>query len=416
MKNRKSHFILISLTLIFLLLLLFIQINQLIETAETEKRHFAQSVKLSLSLATEQMSRDRKMCSNVQSCLLDTQSFKSQELKKLEWHRVDSIIKSNLDQYKIDLEYDFEIVNMDLNNLKIKQDTCEVCYSESLEIALQQAGSQLIVRFPEKNMFIIKRIGTMFISSIMLILLVTASFILTLSLYLRERKLAGRIKDFINNMVHEFKTPIASIGFANHRIQNNKEFTLPEKLHKYTQIIDNEKNKLQEQIGTILDLAQLESEFSPRNFSTVDMRVILEEAIQAVELCVSDKNGQIKFQNHAIKTELFGSKSHLVNAFSNLLDNACKYSNGDMQISINMYNQNGDIHVEIIDNGMGISAKNQKYVFEKYYRVPTGNIHNIKGYGIGLSYVNEVVRMHQGKIKLRSAEGKGSTFSIYLPC
>ncbi len=415
MNKKKLHFILISSTFIFLLLLLYIQINQLIETAETEKRHFAQSVKLSLSLAAEQMSRDRKMCRNVQFCLLDTQSFHTQELKKLEWHRVDSIIKNNLIQYNLDLAYDFEIINASANDLKTRQDTCEVCYSESLEIALQQSGTVLIVRFPEKSMFIIKRIGPMFISSIMLIFLVTASFILTLSLYLREKMLADRIKDFINNMVHEFKTPLASIGFANHRIQNNKEIELPNKLIKYTEIIDSEKNKLEEQIGNILDLALLESSFRPSDFSEVDIKTVIEEAINSVTLCISDKNGSIDFQNKATGAIVLGSKAHLINAFSNLLDNACKYSNGDLKISIRISNLYKEILVEIADNGIGISSKHQKYIFEKYYRVPTGNVHNIKGYGIGLSYVNEVVKMHHGKIELKSSEGNGSVFSVYLP-
>jgi len=415
MNKKRLHFILIFSTFIFLLLLLIIQFNQLIETAETEKRHFAQSVKLSLSLAAEQMSRDRKMCKNVQSCLLDTQSFQSQELRRLEWHRVDSIIKNNLQQYNLDLAYEFEIVNASANDLKATQDTCETCYSESLEIALQQSGTMLTVRFPEKKMFIIKRIGAMFISSIMLIFLVTVSFILTLSLYLREKMLADRIKDFINNMVHEFKTPLASIGFANHRIQNNKEIELPEKLLKYTEIIDNEKNKLQEHIGNILDLAVLESDFRPSNFSKLDMTLIIEEAIESVQLCLSEKKGIIEFNNKASQSFLNGSKAHLINAFSNILDNACKYSNGDLKISITMYNLNEEILVEITDNGIGISGKYQKFIFEKYYRVPTGNVHNIKGYGIGLSYVNEVVKMHKGKVKLKSMEGKGCIFKVYLP-
>jgi two-component system phosphate regulon sensor histidine kinase PhoR len=415
MNKRKSHIILIISTLIFLILLFFIQIKQLIETAETEKRHFAQSVKLSLNLVATEMSRDRKMCKNVQSCLLDTQSFQNQELKKLEWHKVDSIIKFNLEQYNIDLDYEFEIFKAGSGLLNGIEDTCEACYSESLEIALQQSGMELMVRFPEKNMFIVKRIGGLFISSITLIILVTFSFILTLSLFLKEKMLAERIKNFINNMVHEFKTPLASIGFANHRIQSNKEYVLPEKLIKYTEIIENEKNQLQHHVSNILELAQMESEFKPVRFGIVNIKSAIEEAIQGIDWCINEKNGSIDFLLHTDETNVNGSKFHLINAFSNLLDNACKYSLGELKIKICLSKIKDQLLIEIIDNGIGISAKHQKFIFEKFYRVPTGNIHNIKGYGIGLSYVLEVVKMHKGKIELKSSEGNGSTFSIYLP-
>jgi len=415
MKDRKSHFILISSTLIFLLLLLFIQINQLIETANTEKRHFAQSVKLSLNLVAEQMSHDRKMCRNVQTCLQDTQSNKSQELRKMEWHRVDSIIKYNLEQYDINLAYNFEILNTGTKSILVPHDTCEVCYSESLEIALKQSGIDLMVRFPEKNMFIIKRIGPMFIFSVLLIFMVTASFFLTLNLYLREKRLSDGIKDFINNMVHEFKTPLSSIGFANHRLANNKDYQLPDKLKKYTEIIDIEKNKLQENIGQILDLAILESEFKPENYSIVNINKIIEEAIDSVSLYIQDKNDEIDFQNPGMEINILGSKPHLINAFSNLLDNACKYSDGNSKICIKIVNDHHYVQIKIIDKGIGIPKKYQKYIFEKYYRVPTGNVHDIKGYGIGLSYVKEVVKMHHGTIKVKSTQGKGSEFSIILP-
>ncbi|MDF1548410.1 MAG: hypothetical protein P1P88_11350, partial [Bacteroidales bacterium] len=143
MKNRKLQIALITSTFIFLLLLLFIQINNLIDTAETEKRHFTQSVKLSLDLAAAQISQDRQMCRNVQSCLLDTQSIASRNLKKLEWNKVDSIIKSNLEQYAIDLAYDFEIVYAKAQPFSIYDTRPEICYSESLDIALQQGGVEL---------------------------------------------------------------------------------------------------------------------------------------------------------------------------------------------------------------------------------------------------------------------------------
>ena len=230
MKNRKLQILLITSTFIFLLLLLYIQINRLIQTSDMEKRHFNQSVKLSLDLAAAEISQDRQMCENVRICLKDTASAFVKQIKQLEWDKVDSIIRYNLEQYDIDLSYQFEIVYTDDS---FSQGKHEICSSGCLDVALKQGSVQLCVKFPEENKFLIERISTMFISSILLIFLVTASFIITLNNYSKEKKLAIQTRNFINNMAHEFKTPLASIGFANSRIQNSKEIKPLVKILKY---------------------------------------------------------------------------------------------------------------------------------------------------------------------------------------
>ena len=385
----------------------------MVQTAETEKRHFTQSVKLSLDLAASQISQDRQMCNNVQICLLDTSSSFVRRLKTLEWNKVDSIIKSNLENYDIDLAYDFEIVYA--GSKQVSGLNPEACYSESLDIALQQGGIDLRVRFPEKNKFIVERISTMFISSILLILLLTASFIVTYRMFDKERKLALQTKNFINNMAHEFKTPLASIGFANSRIKNSEEIQLPDKLLRYTEIIENEKSKLQEHLSEMLELACLESKSAVMKAENVDVKSLLEETVKNSCISLEEKKGSIQFDCSAIKTIVYGSKRHLLNSFSNIVENACKYSNGNLVLNINCYNEENQLVTEISDNGVGIALKDQKYVFDKYYRVPTGDVHNIKGYGIGLSYVKEVVELHNGTIRLNSKFGKGSTFKVLLP-
>ena len=413
MKRRKLQKILLASAFIFLILLLYIQISRLINTAETEKRHFTQSVKLSLNLAASEISQDRQMCQNVQRCLMDdTKSTYFKELKRLEWNKVDSIIKSNLEHYEIDLEYDFEIVYTDLIQFKPAQ---EACYTESLNIELQQGGIELRVRFPEKNKFIIQRISTMFVSSILLILLLMASFLITYQMYVQERNLAIQTKNFINNMAHEFKTPLASIGFANSRIKNSKEVELPEKLIRYTEIIENEKTKLQEHLSEMLELASLESRSAFLKKEPVNIEEVLKETIKNSCISLEEKKGEIEFNCRTELTTIDGNRTHLVNSFSNIIENACKYSNGNLIIRISCYSTDNKLIVEISDNGFGISCKDQKLVFDKFYRVPTGDVHNIKGYGIGLSYVKEVVEQHMGQIELKSKLGKGSTFKVTLP-
>ena len=141
----------------------------------------------------------------------------------------------------------------------------------------------------------------------------------------------------------------------------------------------------------------------------------LKKLFKTLSFLWKKKKGSIQFDCSAIKTIVYGSKRHLLNSFSNIVENACKYSNGNLVLNINCYNEENQLVTEISDNGVGIALKDQKYVFDKYYRVPTGDVHNIKGYGIGLSYVKEVVELHNGTIRLNSKFGKGSTFKVLLP-
>ena len=416
LKNINKHIILFASTFVFLLLLLYIQVDTLIQTAETEKKHFAQSVKLSLNLAAEQISKDRQMCSNVKSCLLNKESRVIEELREQEWAKVDSIIKHNLDLYNIDLAYKFEIITENLDpDMPIVEQSSEICFAESLDIGLHQAGVNLKVRFPEKRQFIIKRISTMFVSSILLILLLTVSFITTLKLYLKEKSIAEKTRDFVNNMTHEFKTPIANIGFANHRIKNSKDIVLPEKIINYTEIIEKEKSKLQNQVNEILNVAYVEDYSNANNLDKIDIQPVINEAIESIFPDIAEKKVRIKYQNKAEFTILDGNRLHILNSITNILDNAYKYSNGNLEINIKTYNLEKNIIIEIADNGIGISREDQKSVFEKYYRVSTGDVHNIKGYGIGLTYVKAVIEQHNGKIELKSSEGNGCNFKIYLP-
>ncbi len=206
-----------------------------------------------------------------------------------------------------------------------------------------------------------------------------------------------------------------NIGFANHRIKNNKDIVLPKKLIKYTEIIEKEKNKLQNHVNEILNVDYIEDYSKGNNFERIDIKNIINEAVESIKPIIAEKNGTIQYQNQADLTAIEGNSLHLLNSITNILDNAYKYSNGKLKIDIKTYNKGQNIIVEIEDNGIGICSEDQKFVFDKYYRVPTGNIHNIKGFGIGLTYVKAVINQHFGKIELKSSEGNGCNFKISLP-
>ncbi len=415
MKNRKTWIIVISSTFIFLLLLLFIQVQWLIDTAETEKRHFEQSVKLSLDYTMHQIMNDQQLCSNIQTCLLDSQCLRIKELRKLEWRKIDSIIRSNLEIYGIDCDYEFDVISLVTKPDGQIVNAGHMIFSESMQIAYQEGNLQIIIRLPDKGSFITRRIGPLFISSILLILLVAAAFGFTLKTYFKEEKRAILIKNFIHNMAHEFKTPVAVINFAISRIKGKLENPNKEKLLTYVDIIDNEKSKIQKHLTAILDLASFENKNPSLVFEKTDLRELIDEAIADIAPLLEEKNGELTIDFNCKNTDLECNREQMKNSILNILDNACKYSNGSLLIQINCYEKDESFILEITDNGIGISNKDLPYLFDKYFRVNTGNIHNIKGYGIGLSYVKEVITFHGGKIEASSRPGLGSTFRIRFP-
>jgi len=394
---------------------MFIQIRWLVQTAETEKKHFEQGVKLSIDLTMHQIMDDPKLCSNIQSCLLDSMCQKVKTLRKLEWQKIDSILKSNLDNYGINCEYQFDL-KFQIKKANRAQDSTDNLYcSENLRHEYQKGNLQMEMILPDKNSFIKKRIGPIFISSILLILLVAASFIFTLRIYFKEEKRASLIKNFIHNMAHEFKTPVAVIGLANSRLKKNIEISEDEKLLKYTEIIDNEKVKIQNHLTAILDLAYFEGKNTLLEKENVVINELIEASLKNINPILEEKNASISYKKLDKDISIYCSKTHIINSLTNIMDNACKYSNGNLKLKINTFEENKNLIVEIEDNGIGIAPKDLPYVFDKYFRVNTGNIHNIKGYGIGLSYVKEVISLHGGSVGIESKYGKGSTFTIILP-
>ena len=416
MSNRKLYLIFISITFFALLLLLYFQIKILLQTADTEKKHFKESVKLALSLAAEQISTDRQVCFGVKKCYMKGESDCLKSLHYNQKNKIDSILKSNLQEYNIDINYTFQIVNTNAGLISESPEfENDKCFVKSLDHAFQQAGVQLRVRFPDKNKFILQKITHSFIISVLLILLVMISFIITLKMYLYQQKISERTKDFINNMIHEFKTPLANIGFAGNRIKNSKTSENQEKNIKYLNIIENEKNKLLSHIDEILNVAVVENKNNMGDFEKISINELINSATENFKELIIDKKGEINIVFKCDICFVNGNKQLIINALSNILDNAVKYSTGDPKIKIIVSKFYEYVICEFIDNGIGINKKYQKNIFEKYFRIPTGNIHNIKGFGIGLAYVKAIVELHAGKIEIESEEDKGSNFKILLP-
>ena len=219
--------------------------------------------------------------------------------------------------------------------------------------------------------------------------------------------------DFINNISHEFKTPIATINLALDAISSSKN-NLNDKFNSYLGMIREENSRMLSQVENILTISQLEKSSNPFEMEDTDIHEVIEDAIEHVKLIVESRKGSIKISLDAAKSIISGNSNHLENIIINILDNAVKYSKKNPHIIISSSNSDGNIIICIQDNGIGMDKNIQKLIFEKFYREQNGNIHDIKGHGLGLSYVKKIIDFHNGKIALESKKGVGTKFYITL--
>lgn len=270
------------------------------------------------------------------------------------------------------------------------------------------------VQFPFLQANLLSQMGIWGFSSAVL-LVVIFFFIYTLFVILRQRRLSEVQKDFINNMTHEFKTPISTIAISSEVLKDPEISKTPDRLLKYASVIQHESNRLKQQVERVLQMARLDERKIELNKESIDGNQLVKDAVYNFSLPLLDKNGNIEIKLNAAQSLFHGDKLHLTNVINNLIDNAIKYNNNPPQIVVRTYNNKATFCVEVEDNGIGIAPENQQRIFERFYRVPTGNVHDVKGFGLGLNYVKLILEAHKGTVTLTSTMGKGSTFKIILP-
>jgi two-component system phosphate regulon sensor histidine kinase PhoR len=268
------------------------------------------------------------------------------------------------------------------------------------------------VRFPEKINYIAGDFNNWLFSSLILIIVILF-FSATLYIILRQKRISDFQKDFINNMTHEFKTPISTIKISTDVLLNKNGHEDPERLLKYLSIIQGENERLHQQVDKVLKMADVEEETNKLNLEAFNAHDIIFEIAQQMEMNLNEK-GSISYQFEANKVLIQADKLHFKNVISNLLDNAIKYSPKEIKININTKNENKHFILEISDKGIGIAPDQQKKIFQKFYRVQKGNVHNVKGFGLGLNYVSNVIKHHGWKIKVISALEEGTTMRIII--
>jgi len=273
----------------------------------------------------------------------------------------------------------------------------------------------LSLYFPNQNKYILSSMWFMLLVSIMFMIILVFSFYYTISTIFKQKKLSEIKNDFISNMTHEFKTPISTISLACEVLSDNSIKKTKEKTGNYVKMISDENKRLSLLVENILQTAILDKGQFKLKVQSTDIHAVIEQTIENIKLQVENKQGEITTSLNAEKHIINVDRIHITNIIFNLIDNALKYSTTHPVIKILTKSNKNGIYIFVKDNGMGISKENQQRVFDTMYRVHTGNVHNVKGFGLGLSYVKAVVEKHGGLIKVESELNKGSTFIVYLP-
>jgi len=327
-------------------------------------------------------------------------------------------IKNELIKRNINTPFEFAVYDgvlptkIETSKFNIKKFDISVALFDSDR---SNSNYKLHVSFPEKNDFMMANIKRQLILAATFIIFIIIAFSSALYQLLKQKKISVIKTDFINNMTHEFKTPIATINLALDAIKNPKIINNNDSVLKYVKMIRQENKRMHSQVENVLQISKLEKNQLEISKDIVDIHDIIEDAITHVSLIVKDKGGFIKTNFEAIQTEMSGSQLHLTNVIVNILDNAMKYTEKKPEIDIFTENAGNFVIIKIKDNGIGMSKVVQKSIFDKFYREQKGNVHNIKGHGLGLSYVKKIIVNHFGTVYVESEKGKGSTFFIKLP-
>ena len=342
--------------------------------------------------------------------------------QRIDFRLLDSLIGSELRNKNIETPYEFGIFSPRRNKLVVEK--TGAYHKELLRKSipfnlfpreLLRNPEFLMVYFPQEKRFLLTQMRGILLISAFLILAIIASFAWIMFTIFRQKKLSEMKNDFINNMTHEFKTPISTVSLACEAL-TDKDITHSTEINEnYINIIAEENKRLGSMAEKILQTAILEKGQLNLKIDVIDIHWIIREVIKNIKIQVEIKDGTIATDFQAENPIIQADRVHLTNVFANLMDNANKYTPKTPVINISTENTKEGIKVKVTDNGIGISKANQKKIFEKLFRVSTGNIHDVKGFGLGLSYVRFIVEKHGGTVEVESEIGKGSTFIVMLP-
>jgi two-component system, OmpR family, phosphate regulon sensor histidine kinase PhoR len=384
------------------------------DTSFNEQDYKSRYVKMEMAFIQNEMKPIRPIEERV--TLKHLSKYLSQELKNLDPNYSYGILSTKDSCFVIanDMYTYCDRTNV-RDNVGGKPSPINSSYQISLFPMDTESPGKLYVSFPDKNRILWANVWKSGLASFLFMGLILFCFGYTVYVIFRQKKVSEMKTDFINNMTHEFKTPIATISLAADAITNQNIINNPDKIRRFIDIIRQENKRMNSQVEKVLQMAQIEKEELKLKLTQVNLHEIIHQAVDYINLQVEKKGGHTTKDLKATKCTIQADQTHAANMINNLLDNANKYSPEHPDITVATRNVANGVEITISDKGIGMSKEVRKSIFDKFYRAPTGNLHDVKGFGLGLSYVKTMITAHKGHVEVKSEQGKGSSFTLFFP-
>jgi len=420
--KRKTFLLIVIITALSLVGIIFIQVFWIKNAVELQEKIFHYRVRVALKSVVNGLFETKLDTAAVmpfceKGCGMGEAGFPSKINTKL----LDSLIRSEFTEMQIDMDYEYGIYSplkkifYAGHSTQYRQQLMDTHHNISLSCLYRSDAYVLGAYFPDERSMLYRRILKWLIMSFIFLGILIFGFTYTILSFLKQKKLSEMKTDFVNNMTHEFKTPIATISLASEMLMKPQVSGAGDRIRKYAGIIYDENLRLKNQVEQVLRIAVLDKGEISLKLQKVDLHEVIAQSVRNFSLIIRERNGVIKTNLLAGNSFVLADRMHIENMLTNLLDNANKYSPGAPEITVSTRNSDTGVFIVVQDNGIGISSENHKHVFKKMFRVHTGNVHDVKGFGLGLYYVKTMAEAHGGTIRLSSETGKGSSFEWFLP-
>lgn len=416
---KKIFPVIIALIVVSLLGIIYLQVDWISSTMKLKKEHYVSDIYASLSNVSQAIQEKKD-----QSILGFQLQFQPMSFGKFiptstvfKNYEMQELIKSEFKKNNIRQPFEYCIKNsmssvvLVSSGFKNEYFESENNYSKLLNPETYINSESLNVYIEPDNYFQ-NHMAKLLLFAALFTSVIIAAFVLTLKTMLSQNKLSEIKSDFINNMTHEFKTPIATIQLATDALNNEKVISNQQQIQYYSSIIKEENRRMNKQVEKILQAAQLEKDEIKLQYKKINVHDILTKVAENTKLQMEEVGATFSLDLQAGRSVINADEVHFTNILFNLVDNAIKYSKENPTVHISTINAGNTIQIAIKDNGIGMERETQQHIFEKFYRAHTGNLHNVKGFGLGLTYVKNIVDAHKGKINVESEIGKGSTFTL----
>ncbi|MCB0630242.1 MAG: HAMP domain-containing sensor histidine kinase [Saprospiraceae bacterium] len=345
--------------------------------------------------------------------------------------QIHNILEEELNNWEINIDYEYGVLARATNSFVIVNNhyTIDDSGSNNAEYKhIRDSGYEvtlfrqdeippgmLMIYFPTKASAVWSSIMPNLLGTLFFTVIILLCFAYTIFIILRQKKVSEMKNDFINNMTHEFKTPIATISLAADSITSPMVSSHPDKLLRFANIIKQENKRMNSQVEKVLQMAVIDKREFSLKLTDVNLHDVIHHAVENITLQIEKKDGTVATELEANQPIVQGDLTHISNIINNLLDNANKYSPEQPEITVSTHNRSNGVEVVVADKGIGMTKEARKHIFDKFYRVHTGNLHDVKGFGLGLSYVKAIMTAHKGQVDVKSELGKGSSFILFFP-